>query len=137
MLNHSDIDNTHEGWEAQKGIKNENENENEKNMNRLKQMMDTLGVTMEELRSGGRRQRLVDARSLVTAALLSQSFTRQQDVAQLLGLSQGAVSALMKRHGKLMESDREYQEKWKEITGEEARRKPVAEIPFCRRRARD
>ena len=123
MLNHSDIDNTHEGWEAQEGIKNQNENENEnqnenqneKNMNRLKQMMDTLGVTMEELRSGGRRQRLVDARSLVTAALMSQSFTRQQDVAQLLGLSQGAVSALMKRHGKLMESDREYQEKWKEL----------------------
>ena len=126
MLNHSDIDNTHEGWEAQKGIRyNENENENddstgssqvnEKVMNRLKQMMDTLGVTMEELRSGCRRQRLVDARSLVTAALMSQSFTRQQDVAQLLGLSQGAVSALMKRHGKLMESDREYQEKWKEM----------------------
>jgi len=117
MLNHSDIDNTHEGWEARKGIKNQNENqnENEKNMNRLKQMMDTLGVTMEELRSGGRRQRLVDARSLVTAALLSQSFTRQQDVAQLLGLSQGAVSALMKRHGKLMESDKEYRGKWGEI----------------------
>ena len=61
-----DTDNTHEGWEAQKGFK---PHKQYGAMNPLKRMIDLLGVTMEELRSGCRERRLADARTLLAAAL--------------------------------------------------------------------
>ena len=124
MLNHSDIDNTHEGWEAQKGIRynqnqNENENQNENDgstgssqakekMNPLRRMLDTLGVTMEELRSGSRERRISDARTLLAAALP----VTQKQAATLLNCSQAAVSAMRIRHKKMLETNKKYKDKW-------------------------
>ena len=98
----TDPEDTHAGWEAQQGIKSQNP---------LKQVMSAFGITLEELRSGSRKQHLVDARSLVAALLMQQRFTRQQDVAELLGISQAAVSHLLVRHKNLMEVDPKYQRK--------------------------
>lgn len=84
-------------------------------MNPLKHLMSTLGVTLEELRSGSRQRRLVDARSLAAALLMRQPFTRQQDVAQLLGISQPAVSQLLARHEGLLKVYPAYRRKWEEI----------------------
>ena len=98
---------THTGWEAQKGIKSQNP---------LKQVMSAFGVTLKELRSGNRKQHLVDARSMVAAALMQQQFTRQQDIAELLGISQAAVSHLLVRHRNLVEVDPKYQRQWERIS---------------------
>ena len=103
----TDPEDTHTGWEAQKGIKTKNP---------LKQAMDTFGITLEELRSGSRKQHLVDARSLVAAMLMQQRFTRQQDVAELLGISQAAVSHLLVRHNDLLQVDPKHQRKWERVS---------------------
>ena len=48
-------------------------------MKTLKRMINTLGVTMEELRGGGRERRLADARALIAAALpITQEAARQR-----------------------------------------------------------
>jgi len=127
---YADTDETHVGWEAQEGIRNvnvnenenqnenenENQNENEKVLgNPLRRLLDALGVTLEELRGKGRRRELADARSLVAAALMRQPFTRQQDVARLLGVGQSGVSYLLKRHRELMKGDPGYRERGREV----------------------
>ena len=94
---------THLGWESQKGIKTKNP---------LRQMMDVLGVSMEELRSGARTRRLSDARSLLAAALPAT----QKQLATLFNSSQPAVSAMRKRHTALLKSDPIYRAKWQRIT---------------------
>lgn len=111
---YADTDDTHSGWEAQRGIRTANENQ-AMQMNPLKKMMESIGISLEELRGRGRQQKLVDARSLVAAVLMSQPFTRQQDVAELLGISQSAVSHLLKRHRELMEVDEVYKRKGEEF----------------------
>ena len=111
---YADTDDTHSGWEAQRGIRTANENQNMQ-MNPLKQMMESIGISLEELRGRGRQQKLVDARSLVAAVLMSQPFTRQQDVAELLGITQSAVSHLLKRHRELMEVDEVYKRRGEEL----------------------
>ena len=102
MLHHSDTDNTHEGWKAQKGIRTPNP---------LRAMMDELGVNMEELRSGVRTRRLADARTLLAAALPAT----QKQLAVLLNRTQQAVSAMRKRHSALLKSDSHYRAKWERI----------------------
>jgi hypothetical protein len=94
---------THEGWEAQKGIKNPNP---------LRAMMDELCVSMEELRSGARTRRLCDARTLLAAALPAT----QKQLATLFNSTQPAVSAMRKRHAALLKSDPHYRAKWQRIT---------------------
>lgn len=94
---------THLGWESQKGI-------NAKNP--LRQMLDALGVSMEELRSGVRTRRLADARTLLAAALPAT----QKQLATLFNSTQPAVSAMRKRHAALLKSDPHYREKWQRIT---------------------
>jgi predicted XRE-type DNA-binding protein len=89
-------------------------------MNSLKHLMDTLGVSLEELRSGSRQRRLVDARSLAAALLMQQRFTRQQDVAELFGISQSAVSQLLSRHKDLMEVDAGYRRKWSLVSSQQS-----------------
>lgn len=94
---------THLGWESQKGIKTKNP---------LRQMMDVLGVSMEELRSGVRTRRLADARTLLAAALPAT----QKQLAVLLNSTQQAVSAMRKRHSALLKSDSHYRAKWERIS---------------------
>ena len=80
-------------------------------MNKLKKMIDVLGVTMEELRSGCRERRLADARTLLAAALPAT----QVQLAELLNCSQPAVCAMRKRHKMLLMSDTSYREKWEKL----------------------
>lgn len=94
---------THLGWEAQKGIKTKNP---------LRAMMDELGVSMEELRSGVRTRRLADARTLLAAALTAT----QKQLAVLFNSSQPAVSAMRKRHAALLKSDPRYRAKWERVS---------------------
>lgn len=103
-----DTDDTHSGWEAQQGLPPHNTHGT---MNTLKRMIDTLGVTMEELRGGCRERRLADARTLIAAALP----ITQAQAAELLGCSQPAVCAMRKRHQQLLASDCYYRAKWQEI----------------------
>ena len=74
-----------------------------------------LGVTERELLGRCRRQGLVDARCLMAAALMGQPLMNQKGVARILGVSQAAVSHLLKRHEALMETDAEYKNKWNNI----------------------
>ena len=93
---------THAGWEAQKGIKTKNP---------LRAMMDELGVSMEDLRSGVRTRRLADARTLLAASLPAT----QKQLATLFNSTQPAVSAMRKRHTALLKSDPYYRAKWERI----------------------
>ena len=74
-----------------------------------------LGVTERELLGRCRRQGLVDARCLMAAALMGQPLMNQKGVARILGVSQAAVSHLLKRHEALMSSDATYRGKWELI----------------------
>lgn len=108
-----DTDNTHAGWEAQNGIEPQ-EHKTYAPVPSLKRMTDLLGVTMEELRDGGRERRLSDARALIAAALP----ITQQQMAALLDCSQPAVSAMRQRHKQLLVSDRHYRAKWEMLNAE-------------------
>ena len=89
-----------------------NKSQNRKNtMNTLKKMLDALGVTMKELRSGKRERRLSDARSMIAAALP----ITQCQIAELLGCTQAAVSFMKKRHKQLLSIDANYRAKWEQI----------------------
>ena len=77
-----------------------------------------LCVTEQELRSASRRQEVVDARCLMAAMLLRQPLMTQKSVAAILGVSQAAVSHLLKRHEGLLETDRNYRRKWTMVRGE-------------------
>ena len=89
---------------------------NQHNINRLSKLMERLsakmGLSPEELRGGCRRRGLVDARSLVAAAMMEVPDTRQADVAEMLNLSQVAVSKLLKRHRDLLQIDPTYRQRW-------------------------
>ena len=106
-----DTDNTHEGWEAQKGIK---PHKQYGAMNPLKRMIDLLGVTMEELRHGGRERRLSDARTLLAAALPIS----QIEMAELLNCSRQAVGKMRHRHEGLLRSDANYRTLWEMLNAE-------------------
>lgn len=80
-------------------------------MKTLKEMLDTLGVTLEELRSGKREQRLSDARTLLAAALP----ITQCQLAELLGCTQPAVCVMRERHKQLLVSDCRYRAKWEKL----------------------
>lgn len=108
-----DTDNTHEGWEAQKGIR---PHKQYGAMNPLKRMIDLLGVTMEELRSGCRERRLADARTLLAAALP----LTQEQVADLFDCSRQAVGKMRHRHEGLLRSDANYRNKWEQISNLES-----------------
>ena len=106
-----DTDNTHEGWEAQKGIK---PHKQYGATNPLKRMIDLLGVTMEELRHGGRERRLSDARTLLAAALPIS----QVEMAELLNCSRQAVGKMRHRHDGLLMSDANYRARWEMMKAE-------------------
>ena len=108
-----DTTDTHAGWEAQKGMKPQTHKQHGA-MNPLKRMTDLLGVTMEELRFGGRKQRLSDARCLIAAALP----VSQEQIATLLNCSRQAVGKMRHRHEGLLRSDANYKAKWEMINAE-------------------
>ena len=78
----------------------------------------TLGVTEKELLGNCRRRDLVDARCMLAAMLMKQPLMTQKSVAAILGVSQAAVSHLLKRHEGLLETDRNYRRKWTMVRGE-------------------
>ncbi len=80
-------------------------------MNPIKIITETLGVTMDELRGGGRKRPLCDARTLMVAALPAT----QQQMANLLDCSQVAVCLMRKKHKTLLATDPCYLAKWKQI----------------------
>ena len=107
----TDTDNTHEGWEAQKGIE---PHKQYGATNPLKRMIDLLGVTMEELRHGGRERRLSDARTLLAAALPIS----QVEMAELLNCTRQAVGKMRHRHDGLLMSDANYRARWEMMKAE-------------------
>lgn len=78
----------------------------------LANLASKLGVTEEEILGHCRKSELVDARCMVAAVLIGIPRVRQQDVAQLLGISQAAVSKLLKRHNDLKGYNAYYHRKW-------------------------
>lgn len=79
----------------------------------LADLASKLGVTEEAILGHCRKADLVDARCMVAAVLIEIPRVRQQDVAQLLGISQAAVSKLLRRHRDLLGVDVYYRSKWK------------------------
>lgn len=80
-------------------------------MNPIKIITETLNVTMEELRGGGRKRPLCDARTLLAAALPAT----QQQMAEVLGCTQVAVCLMRKKHKTLLAIDPGYRAKWEQI----------------------
>jgi len=80
-------------------------------MRTLKKIIDTLGVTLGELRSGSRKRQLSDARCLIAAALP----VSQRQMAELLNCTQPAVSFMRQRHKQLLVCDLDYRNKWEKI----------------------
>ena len=80
-------------------------------LNKLKRVIDLLGVTLEELRSESRERRITDARTMLAAALP----ITQHQVAIILGCSQPAVHKMRKRHQILLRCDRKYRAKWEAV----------------------
>jgi len=83
-------------------------------MKTLNEILDTLDVTLEELRSGKREQRLSDARTLIATALP----ITQRQAAELLGCSQPAVCVMRKRHKQLLVCDCHYRAQWEMLNAE-------------------
>ena len=71
---------------------------NIKNKYNHKELLDTLGVTLDQLQSSVRTQRLSDARAMFAAALMQQAGMSQQKVARILHTTQPGVSLMLKRH---------------------------------------
>ena len=74
-----------------------------------------LRLSEKDIRSRRRTQSLVDARCLLAAALMRQPLINQQQVAAILGISQGAVSKMLARHEDLLQVDPLYRNKWNSI----------------------
>lgn len=68
-----------------------------------------------ELLSRNRKRELVDARSIIAAKLKTRRQVRQQDIANLFGISQAAVSKLLVRHSNLKTTDRDYLNRWESL----------------------
>lgn len=80
-------------------------------MNTIRSVIDFLGVSLEELRSKRRTQRLADARSMLAASLP----VSQQQVAAILGCTQPAVHKMRRRHEALVQCDAAYRSVWKAL----------------------
>ena len=77
-------------------------------MNTIRSVIDFLGVSLEELRSKRRTQRLADARSMLAASLP----VSQQQVAAILDCTQPAVHKMRRRHKELLQCDSAYRSVW-------------------------
>lgn len=74
----------------------------------LDSLLKKLGVKPRDVLSRKRTRLLVDARCQIAATLKSRQQVRQQDIADLFGISQAAVSKLLVRHKNLLQTDRQY-----------------------------
>lgn len=77
-------------------------------MNTIRSVIDFLGVSLEELRSKRRTQRLADARCMLAASLS----VSQQQVAAILDCTQPAVHKMRRRHKVLLQCDAAYRSVW-------------------------
>lgn len=77
--------------------------------------METLGVEMKELRGGRRDTKVVDARSIIAALLKEQCGMLQVEIAELLGVTQVAVSKMLTRHRLMMLYNTPYKKKWAKV----------------------
>ena len=80
----------------------------------LKELLDTLGVTLDQLQSSVRTQRLSDARALFAAALMQQPGMSQQKVARILHTTQPGVCIMLQRHERMM-MYAHYRAQWNKI----------------------
>ena len=67
-----------------------------------------LGVKSKDVLSRKRTQKLVDARRMIAATLMRKEQVYQQDIADLFGISQPAVSKLLAKHKDLIQTDKQY-----------------------------
>lgn len=74
-----------------------------------------LGVTMEDVRSSCRKPHIVDARCMMAAYLIGLPSVRQVEIAAIFGVSQAAVSKMLRRHYDSIQYYRPYREKWESI----------------------
>ena len=81
----------------------------------LTSVLEALGVTMEEVQSGSRETKVVDARSIVAAMLNEGHGVLQVDIAELLGMTQAAVSKMLTRHRTMMHYNAPYRRKWQVV----------------------
>ena len=88
---------------------------NRKSKETLKALAERLGVTEETLLSHCRKAELVDARAMAVVTMMNRLHLRQQDVAPLFDISQAAVSKLLSRHRSMMETDRDYKERFDQL----------------------
>ena len=77
--------------------------------------LDALGMTMEELQTDSRETNVVDARTLLAARLKDCHGTLQADIANMLGLTQAAVSKMLARHRSMLLYNAPYRHKWERI----------------------
>ena len=75
-----------------------------------------LDVTMGEIRSRSRNQRVVDARCMMAAYLIGLPSVRQVDIAPIFGTTQAAVSKMLKRHHDRVAYYPPYRKRWETIT---------------------
>ncbi len=81
----------------------------------ISRLLAKLEVTMEEVRSSSHRPQISDARSMMAAYLIGLPTVRQVDVAAILGVSQVAVSKMLKRHHERVKYYPPYCRKWELI----------------------
>lgn len=85
----------------------------------LAELAANLEVTVEDILGHRRNAELVDARCMIVALLLNERpRMRQQDIAQLLDISQAAVSKLLARHHTMLSGYGQtcyYSVKWKKF----------------------
>ena len=81
----------------------------------LEELLKILGVSVRELQSRVRTRRLSDARSMIAALLAPKYRMRQQDVADLFGTSQAAVSKMLVRHHQLMQFNTVYRNRYEQL----------------------
>ena len=84
----------------------------------LERLLRDLSVSVDELRNRCRKVDLVDARCLVAAALKREDGVRQQDIADLMGVSQAAVSKMLDRHRNQLDVYRAYRERWEALSNQ-------------------
>lgn len=81
----------------------------------LESLSKKLGLKSRDVLSRKRTRHLVDARCMIAATLKTQQQVYQQDIADLFGISQAAVSKLLVRHRNLMQSDRKYKSEFESL----------------------
>lgn len=91
------------------------EEEREDLQETMSRLLAKLEVAKEEVRSSSHKPQISDARSMMAAYLIGMPTVRQVDVAATLGVSQVAVSKMLKRHKERVKYYPPYRRKWEAI----------------------